>query len=185
MSLSTGPRRPSRLSLRRVRRGGGYVRVADPSWSDPLDGSYAAKNGGRWNPPGSFGVVYLNANWDVARANVRRKFRGLPYGPESLEPLEAPILVETEIAVDDYVDIITDDGCKAAGLPTSYPTDGGVEVPRSRCQPIGVSAWDEGAPGIACRSAAWVGPLYAEELAWFERGGSLSIRQTHRFEDWY
>jgi len=70
-------------------------------------------------PRGSFPVVYLNANRDVARANVRRKYRGLPYGPESLDPVEAPILVQTNVAADDFVDIVTDDGCNIAGLPTS------------------------------------------------------------------
>jgi RES domain-containing protein len=159
--------------------------VADPTLTNPMDGSFAAQKGGRWNSPGSFGVVYLSANWDVARANVRRKYRGLPYGPESLDPLEAPVLVETDVPVDDYVDIVTDRGCRGAGLPTSYPSDGGLEVPWSRCRPVGIRSWNEGAPGIACRSAAWGGPPYAEELAWFERGRRLSIGRRHQFEDWF
>lgn len=185
MSLSTGPRRPKLPTLRQIRRGGLYWRVAEPDWPNPLDGTYAATKGGRWNPPGSFAVVYLNASRAVAQAYVRRKYRDLPYGPESLEPAEAPILVETEVPADDFVDIITNEGCRASGLPSSYPTDKGIEVPWSRCRPIGVRAWDEGRPGIACRSAASGGPPYAEELAWFERARKLAVLRTHRFEDWF
>jgi RES domain-containing protein len=185
VSPSTGPRPRKKSPLRRIRRGGDYVRVADPAWGDPLDGSYAAKKGGRWNPPDSFPVVYLNGDWDVARANVRRKYRGLPYGPESIDPAEAPILVQTNVAMSNFVDIITDVGCEIAGLPTNYPNDDGAEVPWSRCRPVGVRAWEEGAPGIACRSAAVGGPPYAEELAWFEREDKLSVVRTYRFEDWY
>lgn len=161
------------------------MRFADPSWTNPLDGSYARTKGGRWNPPGSFPVVYLNANRDVARANLLRKYRGLPYGPESLDPAEAPVLVETSVTADDFVDIITDDGCTIAGLPNAYPSDGRAEVPWSRCQPVGRRAWDEAALGIACRSAAWGGPPYAEELAWFQRRDKLTVARTYKFEDWY
>jgi len=59
-----------------------------------LDPVSAAHEGGRWNPPGSFGVLYLNLGEDVARANVARLFAGLPYGPEDLDPDTAPMLVE-------------------------------------------------------------------------------------------
>jgi len=48
--------------MRTVERGGPYLRVADPGWEDPLDGSYAANRGGRWNPPESFAVVYLTSS---------------------------------------------------------------------------------------------------------------------------
>ncbi len=37
-----------------VQRGGTYHRVADPSWREPLDGSYAAFHGGRWTAPGPY-----------------------------------------------------------------------------------------------------------------------------------
>lgn len=59
-----------------------------------MDPVSAAHEGGRWNPPGSFGVLYLNLGEDVARANVARLFAGLPYGPEDLDPDTAPMLVE-------------------------------------------------------------------------------------------
>ena len=114
--------------MRHIRRGGAYSRVADPHWENPLDGSHARRSGGRWNPPGSFSVVSLNRDVRVARVNVARKFRGRPYGPELLDPHEAPVLVQTTVPEANYVDIITDEGCMNAGLPKQYPNDptGGV-----------------------------------------------------------
>ena len=98
-------------------------RVADPGWADPFDVTYSVRSGGRWNPPGEFGVLYLNASIGVARANVDRLFAGLPYGSEDLDPVNAPILVSLDIVVDDYVDAVSDHGLAAVGLPATYPVD--------------------------------------------------------------
>lgn len=173
------------MSFQTIRRGGRYFRVADSSWDDPLDGVHSKAHGGRWNPPGSFPVAYLNATLSAARANVRRKFTGLPYGPEDLEPDAAPVLVEAEVPDDELVDIVTDEGCIAVGLPDSYPRLDGGTVGWQQCQPIGQRAWDEGLPGIACRSAA-PGTLRGdEELAWFQRGRALRRLGVRGFEDWF
>ncbi len=174
--------------MRHVRRNGGYLRVADPNWANLLDGSYAMRSGGRWNAPGSFPVIYLNRDVRVARANVARNFRGLPYGPELLRPEEAPVLVHTTVPDDDYVDIVTDNGCLAAGLPRTYPVDGdGTLVPWDRCQPIGARAWQEGEAGIACRSAAPGAPADGEELACFCRTDDAPLREEGRlrFDEWF
>lgn len=174
------------MSFRPLRRGGEYLRVADPAWSDPLDGGYAGGAGGRWNPPGSFPVVYLNRSLGAARANVRRLYEGLPYGPEDLDPAAAPVLVVTRVPEDDFVDVVTGDGCRSAGLPESYPLDGVEPVPRARCQPIGRRAWSEGWPGIACRSAAPGCARADEELAWFERGDArLTLEWWRSFDEWF
>lgn len=172
----------------RLRRGGPYLRVADPDWRDPLNGSFAQKTGGRWNPPGSFPAVYLNRDVRVARANVARKFTGRPYGPELLNAEEAPVLIHTTVPNQEYVDIITDEGCEAVGLPKSYPLDSdGKPVPQERCQPIGVQAWAQGEAGIACRSAAPGAPRDGEELAWFHRSTTAPLRIEQRipFEKWF
>ncbi len=175
--------------MRHVRRGGAYVRVADPDWRDPLDGRYAAERGGRWNPPRSFPVVYLNRDVAVARANVALRFAGRPYTPELLNPEAAPILVETLVAEEDYVDVVTDAGCVAAGLPVTYPLDGGggTPVPHERCQAIGAVAWDAGANGVACRSAARGAPRAGEELAWFQQPARIPLPLVARrgFDEWF
>lgn len=174
------------MTFQPLRRGGEYLRVADPAWSDPLDGAYAGRRGGRWNPPGSFPVVYLNRTLRVARANVRRLYAGLPYGPEDLDPREAPVLVAARIPEDDLVDVVTDQGCRAAGLPAGYPLDGLAPVPQARCQPLGVRARQDGWPGIACRSAAPGCGRVDEELAWFQRDDAHLTPEWRRgFDDWF
>jgi RES domain len=169
-----------------VTRGGEYVRVADPSWKDPLSGDYARRAGGRWNPPGGFAVVYLNGDVRVARANVLARFSGLPYGPEDLEPSAAPVLVSADVEPDDFADLISDAGCVAAGLPATYPHDAaGKTVPHDACRAVGRATWDAGLPGIACRSAAPAAPADGEELARFPRGRLLAVLSVRRFADWF
>jgi RES domain len=172
--------------VRHVRRGGEYLRVADPDWDDPLDGGYAAIVGGRWNPPASFPVVYLCGSVEVARANVLRKLAGQPYGPEDLEPEAAPVLVEARVREDLFVDALSERGCRSLGLPVTYPRDSrGRTIPHRRCQPIGAAAWDAGEPGIATRSAALDPPGNGEELAYFIRRRRLRAGRRRPFEEWF
>jgi RES domain len=167
--------------MRTIRRGGPYLRVADPKWDDPLDGRHAAERGGRWNPPESFPVVYLCATVEVARANVYRRLEGQPYGPEDLQREAGPILVRTRVPEDRYLNVVTDAGCRDAGLPKTYPRDSRRRiVPHSRCQPIGLSAWEAGLPGVAARSAWAPG----EELGYFGRG-KLRRGAVRAFTDWF
>ena len=169
-----------------VTRGGVYVRVADPDWDDPLSGEFAKARGGRWNAPGSFPVLYLNGDERVARANVLQRFAGLPYGPEDLEPSAAPVLVSALVPEDDFVDVVSEAGCVAVGLPATYPADDdGAPVSHEACRPVGRAAWDAGLPGIACRSAAPAAPPGGEELARFGRGEALTPLQVRRFLDWF
>ncbi len=171
--------------MKETRRGGEYFRVADPSWTNPLDGSYSAERGGRWNPPGSFPVVYLNATVEVARANVARRFRGMPFGPEDLDTVEAPVLVTAAVPDAHYVDAVTSEGLVELGLPSTYPVDeNGVVVPHEPCQPIGVRAWDSGERGIASRTAADQ-EIGGEELAWFQRENALAAKATADFDSWF
>ena len=114
-----------------------------------------------------------------------RQFVGLPYGPEDLAPAEGPVLVTTEVAVSDYVDVVTDEGCRAVGLPESYPVEDGEVVGWERCQPIGQQVWERTDPGIACRSAAPGLDGAGEELAWFQRDRSLEVLEVKAFDDWF
>jgi RES domain-containing protein len=173
--------------LRTLRRGGAYLRVADPGWRDPLDGSYAQARGGRWNPPRSFPVVYLCATVPVARAVVLGKLDGQPFGPEDLDPATAPVLITASVPDGRYVDVITSSGCASVGVPETYPKDRAHRrIGWERCQPIGEAAWEAGAAGIACRSAAPKAPPGGEELAWFQRSRRrLRRRRTRSFDDWF
>ncbi len=174
------------MNVLHISRGGNYYRLADVDWSDPLDGSFSQAKGGRWNPPGSFPVVYLNATEDVARALVRARMNSVAIEPEELDPIEGPLLVRSHVPGEDFVDIITDKGCIAAGLPDTYPLDtNGKRIGQADCQPIGVEAWKTGDPGIACRSATQGAPAQVEELAWFQRDHRLMSSETRTFAEWY
>jgi RES domain-containing protein len=171
--------------VRTIRRGGPYLRVANPGWNDPLDGGHAALRGGRWNPPESFPVVYLCRGAAVARANVYRQLARQPYGPEDLRPGAGPVLVATRVPEDRYLNVVTDAGCAAVGLPRGYPRDGrGRIVPHRRCRPIGERAHERGLPGIAARSAAPSAPDGGEELAYF---GPRRLRRgsVRTFDQWF
>jgi hypothetical protein len=171
--------------VRHVRRGGEYLRVADRSWREPLSGEHARIRGGRWNSPGAFGVVYLNASIEVARAQVRHRLERRGIRPEDILVDEGPVLVHTTVSEGDYVNAITDAGLRALRLPVTYPLDPqGRVIPHSACQPIGQRAWDARERAIACRSAAASAPASGQELAYFGRRG-LRVRETQLFTDWY
>jgi len=162
--------------------------VADPAWRRPLDPVFAAERGGRWNPPGSFPLVYLCATREVARANALRRFAGLPYALLDVLPDRRPVLIETDVPERRAIDVVTDAGCRAAGLPITYPLDGrGRIVGWDRTQPIGAAAWSQGEAAIAARSAALPKGERGEELAWFVRtkDDRLRVAARRRFDDWF
>lgn len=171
--------------MRHIERRGKYLRVADLDWKKPLSGRYAGEAGGRWNPPGTFEVVYLNATLQVARAQVRHKLEPLGIRPEDLDPARGPVLIHTSVPKQPYVDAVTDRGLSSLGLPKSYPLDDrGEPVPHRVCQPIGEQAWSDDEPGIACRSAASI-PTSGEELAYFNRGKALKVEDEEEFSTWF
>jgi len=172
---------------RTIRRGGVYNRLAEPAWADPLDTSYSKHYGGRWNAPGSFGVVYLNPDVRVARLQVQHKLRGQPYGVEDLDETEQHDLVSVDVDEREWLDCVTAPGLEAVGLPTTYPRHAnGRPVRHETCQPIGQAAFDDGHPGVVCRSAAIDATASDEELAVFDRDAA-AVRMTDRqpFADWF
>lgn len=176
------------MRYRHVTRSGRFVRVADPDWRRPLDPTFAAVRGGRWNPPDSFPVLYLCATLAVARAVVLGRFAGLPYGVLDLRPDRRPVVIETEVPSHRAVDVVTDAGCSAASLPPTYPRDSrGRKIGWERTQPIGETAWEQGERSIACRSAAVPTGGDGEELAWFFRARTdrLAVSARRAFDDWF
>ena len=106
--------------MRSVTVGGTYYRVADPRWDDPLDAGHAAVSGQRWNPPG-VACLYLNDDMPTARNNVVDRFAGLPYGPEDLEPAEAPVLIVVKVPAGRALDAVSDKGLAAVGAAHHLP----------------------------------------------------------------
>jgi hypothetical protein len=173
---------------RTIRRGGSYNRLAEPSWADPLDMSYSRQRGGRWNAPDTFGVLYLNSDVRVARLQVQHKLGGHPYGVEDLDESEQHDLVDVEVAEREWLDGVTSPGLEGVGLPATYPRyRNGRPVRHPDCQRVGQAAFDDGRPGIACRSAATGAVLTDEELAVFDRGVDTGVRMTGRqpFAQWF
>ena len=145
-----------------------WWRIADPSWRNPLDPSFAGRHGGRWNPPASFPVLYLNEDRSTARRNLHAFIARWPYGPEDLRDDMGPILVGCVLPRRQAVcDAHSSAGLHAAGLPSTYPLhDDGTPVPHHTCRAIGVRAHAAGLRGVHGRSAQTPDGA-GRELAWF------------------
>ena len=165
-----------------------WWRIADRAWQNPLDPSFAAQRGGRWNPAGSFPTLYLNEDQVSARLNLRAFIAQWPFEPEDLRSDNGPVLIGASLPRQQIVcDIHSPTGVDAVGLPPTYPLNGqGEPVAWPLCQAIGLSVKDVGWRGIKARSAQARDGV-GRELAWFpatER--SHAKRQTTLlFDDWY
>lgn len=173
--------------LRETLPGGhAWWRIADSGWTDPLDPSFAQRHGGRWNPPDSFPVLYLNEDLVTARLNLRLFIANWPYEPEDLRDDTGPLLVGCSLPVDQVVcDAHSRAGVRAVGLPATYPLDEhGNEVPHARCQEIGARVHDADLNGVRARSAR--APDGAgRELAWFPAAAHANRVRTLAFTEWF
>lgn len=165
-----------------------WWRIADRGWRDPLDPSYTAERGGRWNPAGSFPALYFNEDKVTARLNLRAFIAGWPYEPEDLRDDNGPVLIGATLPRSQRVcDARTRAGVAAAGLPRTYPVDGrGRPVARERCQPIGTAVHAAGLRGVRARSAQGRDGA-GRELAWFPATARSVARRVARlaFDAWY
>lgn len=144
-----------------------WLRLAEPEWGDPLDPTFAAEFGGRWNPPGSYPVLYLNGDVQTVRLQIERMLAGSPVHPDDLDD-EAYVLVPATLPRSQRsADAVTDPGLRALGLPTSYPLDqAGEPIGHAPCQAIGAELRTDDVRGVWCRSAC-TGDGLGRELAWF------------------
>jgi RES domain-containing protein len=126
------------------------VRVVRAGWTDPLDAGFSrdAKDK-RWNTP-DFPALYCCCSEAVARAAARDVFRAV--GIARLNELQSayrPPLIEIAWS-GDVVDVASEEGVVAAGLPSSYPA--GVDRRATRQRAV---EWHAGgAHGVVCRSAS-------------------------------
>jgi hypothetical protein len=145
-----------------------WLRVADPDWIDPLDPSYAAASGGRWNTPGSFPTLYLNGDVRTARRQIERMLVGSPVEIEDLTDEAFVLIAATLPSRQRCADAVSDSGLMALGLDARYPADrSGRPVPHGVCQEIGATVHRAGFRGVWCRSAAGSPSEGGTELAWF------------------
>ncbi|HEX6287280.1 MAG TPA: RES family NAD+ phosphorylase [Acidimicrobiia bacterium] len=172
--------------VKRLSDGHEWLRVADPDWVDPLDPSFAAERGGRWNPPGSHPTLYLNEDIATARSQVEKLLEGSPIGPDDLDP-GFDLVVATLPRSQDVADAISDEGLESLELPVTYPRYGnGRPIQHEVCQTVGVMVHDVGLRGVHARSAA-DGAGLGRELAWFPARTTSRASQVSRFrfEDWW
>lgn len=165
-----------------------WYRICDAEWDDPLDPSFAASRGGRWNPPDSWPTLYLNEDVVTARLNLTRFIAGWPYEPEDLVDDTGPNLaVATLPRAQRVADLHSPEGVAATGLPASYPLDDRAQlVPHARCQPIGARARELGLRGVRSRSARTAHGA-GRELAWFPatRRSRAHLVERWTFTEWY
>jgi hypothetical protein len=144
-----------------------WLRVADPLWANPLDPSFAAGAGGRWNPPGTFPVLYLTGDVRTARLQIDRLVDDQPFTADDLDDDAYLLVAATLPRSQTCADAVSRAGLKSLGLPPSYPLNGaGDMVERGVCQPIGAAVHEEGLRGVWCLSAVSV-TQPGRELAWF------------------
>jgi hypothetical protein len=171
--------------MRSATRAGTYFRVYKPDWTDPLDSSFSKRIGGRWNAPGAFGVLSLNATVTVAATNARSQHRGRAIKLFDLRPERRPSLLQVSVPKSSVLDAVTERGVRDARLPDHFPWNFSHERGRT----VGLRAYRSGRlRGIASRSAAecsrdeWLG----EELSWFDTSPRLRENGPRRaFGQWY
>jgi hypothetical protein len=152
-----------------------WLRVADPSWKDPLDPSFAGERGGRWNPPGSFPTLYLNGDPPTALLQIHRMLRGTPVRVDDLDEDAFVLVAATLPRGQTAADGVSEAGLRALGLPATYPRAAdGSRVEVETCRPIGAAIRQRGLRGLWCRSAVpdeeEADPGEGRELAWFPAG---------------
>jgi len=167
-----------------VSRSGTYYRVFEAGWDDCADTSFSKLYGGRWNPPGEFGALYLNRTIEVARANARELYAGAFYRPEDLTGGAELQLQEFTVPKESVLNCISEGGAAACGFPPSYPF--GCKYASS--QAIARDEYAHGTSGVAtrCASEASGSAFVGEELALFDRvSRSAKKARLYRFADWY
>lgn len=96
---------------------------------------------------------------------------------DMLDPLGLPMLVDVLVSPGTAVDLTSDVGLAAVGLPLSYPLDAsGERVDHAHCRPVGAAAREAQLQGIRARCAAPGAANVDIELAWFrDNGGSADL----------
>lgn len=167
-------------------REGTYFRVCEAGWDDPADTTFSKATGGRWNPAGEFGALYLNRTIEVARANAKRLYAGSFYQPEDLTGEAELQLLEFEVPASNAADCVSAEGLTACGLPVNYPY--GFDRDHTQSQAVARGAYNDGGDGVAARSAAQCteSTFLGEELALFDRAaGKATKGKRYGFTEWY
>ena len=140
---------------------------------DPLSGEGARIHGGRFNPPGSFPVLYLCQSRPCAVAELRRFGERQAIGVEGLLPRS---LYRYEVALDRVLDLTDDQVRVGVGLGPDVLTGPDWIA----CQELGLILHALGAQAINSPSATGVG----EVLAVFVQQLGLGRLEPRLVEEW-
>jgi RES domain-containing protein len=126
----------------------------------PTDGEGARINGGRWNPRGSFPVVYLALSVETAIAEFYRlaERQGMP--PENLLPRH---LYRVTVELTRVLDLRVPGHIAEAGLNQAAIHSNDAQA----CQAVGLAAHYVGFQGIVAESATGIGHVVAVFLDQF------------------
>jgi RES domain-containing protein len=116
---------------------------------DPRSGEGARQRGGRYNPPGSFPVLYLCTTRDCAVAEFRREGERQVVGVAGLLPR---LLFRYEIVLDDVIDL-TD---SAVLVDLGVTTDELVQRDWKSTQDLGTLAHHLGCQALVAPSATGI-----------------------------
>lgn len=121
---------------------------------DPLSGSGARIQGGRWNPPNSFAVLYLGTSRETLSAEFARLVSRQPFRTSDLFPRA---IYEYAIALDDLLDLRSTESLTAVGLTEHTARSDDL----ASCQAVGEAAFAAGRTGILVSSATGTGDVLA------------------------
>jgi RES domain-containing protein len=121
---------------------------------DPLSGAGARLNGGRFNPPNSFPVLYLCQTRACTVAELRRLGQGTVIGVEGLLPRA---LYEYQVRLDRVLDLTSPEVVAPLGLSAAVLTSSDWTV----CRDVGEAAHAAGFQAITSPSATGVDEVLA------------------------
>jgi RES domain-containing protein len=140
---------------------------------DPLSGEGARIQGGRFNPPGSFPVLYICQTRPCAVAELERLGIRQAIDVDGLLPRA---LYRYEISLDAILNLTNNEVRARIGI--------GIDVltgpDRTACQELGSAAHALGAQGISSLSATGVGDV----LAVFIQHVGIGRLEPHLIEEW-
>lgn len=144
-------------------------RVLGGGRRDPLDTSGSLSGSRRWNTP-LFPALYTCCSEHTARAVARDRMNIAAVDLEELQVEARPVLFELEWR-GEVVDVVSEEGVRAAGFSPTYPTD----TPHRETQPKATDWYTRKREGVACRSASLMRLGFSNWTADHAAWGELAI----------
>lgn len=141
---------------------------------DPLSGRGARINGGRWNPPDSFSVLYLAL--DEATVALEFLRHAARHGRKVADFLPRT-LYGYDLALQDILDLRDDSARRAVGLTVADIRADDLRA----CERVGEAAQHAGSEGILAPSAAGPGSVLAVFVDSISAGSSV---EPHALGTW-